>query len=60
MPIRTYSSGMQLRLAFAIVTSSQPDILLMDEWVMAGDASFLAKAQARTEKFVRAFWSSLR
>jgi ABC-type polysaccharide/polyol phosphate transport system ATPase subunit len=52
MPIRTYSSGMLLRLAFAVVTSRQPDILLMDEWVLAGDAAFLGKAQARMEQFV--------
>ena len=52
MPIRTYSSGMQLRLSFAVATSIQPDILLMDEWVLAGDASFVKKAQARMEQFV--------
>jgi lipopolysaccharide transport system ATP-binding protein len=47
MPVRTYSSGMVLRLAFAISTSITPDILLMDEWIGAGDASFVKKAQAR-------------
>jgi lipopolysaccharide transport system ATP-binding protein len=47
MPIRTYSSGMFLRLAFAIATSIVPDILLMDEWIGAGDASFVKKAQNR-------------
>ena len=52
MPIRTYSSGMQLRLSFAVATCRQPDILLMDEWVMAGDAAFVAKARARIEEFV--------
>ncbi len=52
MPIRTYSSGMQLRLAFAIATSSRPDILIMDEWLMAGDELFLKKAQTRMEAFV--------
>ncbi|WP_316167216.1 MULTISPECIES: ABC transporter ATP-binding protein [unclassified Bradyrhizobium] len=49
MPIRTYSSGMMLRLAFAISTSITPDILLMDEWIGAGDASFMKKAQARLQ-----------
>jgi ABC-type polysaccharide/polyol phosphate transport system ATPase subunit len=52
MPIRTYSSGMQLRLAFAVATAVKPDILLMDEWVLAGDATFIAKAKARMEEFV--------
>lgn len=47
MPIRTYSSGMLLRLAFAISTSVAPDILLMDEWIGVGDASFLKKAHDR-------------
>jgi lipopolysaccharide transport system ATP-binding protein len=47
MPIRTYSSGMFLRLAFAIATSIAPDVLLMDEWIGAGDASFVKKAQNR-------------
>jgi ABC-type polysaccharide/polyol phosphate transport system ATPase subunit len=47
MPIRTYSTGMFLRLAFAIATSIVPDILLMDELIGAGDASFVKKAQNR-------------
>jgi ABC-type polysaccharide/polyol phosphate transport system ATPase subunit len=47
MPVRTYSSGMVLRLGFAISTSITPDILLMDEWIGAADASFVKKAQAR-------------
>lgn len=46
-PIQTYSAGMQLRLAFAIATSIKPDILLMDEWVGAGDRRFRHKAQER-------------
>lgn len=48
-PIYTYSSGMTLRLAFAIVTAVQNDILLMDEWIGAGDAGFIDKAQARMD-----------
>jgi ABC-2 type transport system ATP-binding protein/lipopolysaccharide transport system ATP-binding protein len=52
MPVRTYSAGMTIRLAFAISTCIQPDILIMDEWLTAGDAKFLAKAQRRIEQFV--------
>ena len=54
MPVRTYSAGMMIRLAFAISTCVAPDILLMDEWLSAGDAHFLAKARKRMEGFVRA------
>ena len=52
MPVRTYSSGMLLRLSFAISTSITPDILLMDEWIGAGDASFMKKAQARLKSLL--------
>jgi ABC-type polysaccharide/polyol phosphate transport system ATPase subunit len=52
MPVRTYSSGMVLRLAFAISTSITPDILLMDEWIGAGDASFVKKAQLRLQSLL--------
>lgn len=52
MPVRTYSSGMMIRLSFAASTCIEPEILLMDEWLAAGDASFLSKAQARMEKYV--------
>jgi ABC-2 type transport system ATP-binding protein len=47
MPIRTYSSGMMVRLAFAISASIEPDILLIDEIFGAGDASFMVKARQR-------------
>lgn len=47
MPIRTYSSGMQVRLAFAISASIQPDILLIDEIFAAGDSGFVEKARNR-------------
>jgi lipopolysaccharide transport system ATP-binding protein len=47
MPIRTYSSGMLLRLAFAVSTSVTPEILLLDEWLSIGDASFRDKAERR-------------
>jgi ABC-2 type transport system ATP-binding protein/lipopolysaccharide transport system ATP-binding protein len=53
MPVRTYSSGMMIRLSFAIATCIPPEILLMDEWLSAGDARFLEKAQRRIERFVR-------
>jgi ABC-type polysaccharide/polyol phosphate transport system ATPase subunit len=52
MPVRTYSSGMMLRLAFAVSTCVTPEILLMDEWIGVGDPGFLAKAQRRMEQFV--------
>ena len=52
MPVRTYSSGMMVRLCFAVATSVRPEILLMDEWLAAGDAAFLAKAQRRMEEFL--------
>jgi ABC-type polysaccharide/polyol phosphate transport system ATPase subunit len=47
LPVRTYSSGMFMRLAFAIVTSVAPDIIVMDEMIGTGDALFLAKAERR-------------
>ena len=52
MPIRTYSSGMLLRLGFGISTSIEPEILLMDEWLAAGDAAFIGKAQARLQELI--------
>jgi ABC-2 type transport system ATP-binding protein/lipopolysaccharide transport system ATP-binding protein len=52
MPVRTYSSGMMLRLAFAVSTSISPEILLMDEWIVAGDSQFMEKAKKRMESFV--------
>ncbi|MDK1020497.1 MAG: ABC transporter ATP-binding protein [Candidatus Hydrogenedentes bacterium] len=52
MPVRTYSSGMLLRLAFAVCTSVEPEILLLDEWIGVGDARFLEKARSRLEDFV--------
>jgi ABC-2 type transport system ATP-binding protein/lipopolysaccharide transport system ATP-binding protein len=52
MPVRTYSAGMLLRLSFAVSTCFEPDILLMDEWILAGDAHFMGKAEARVRSFV--------
>lgn len=53
MPVRTYSSGMHLRLAFAVATIIRPEILLMDEWLSVGDASFNDKAEARLNNLVK-------
>jgi ABC-type polysaccharide/polyol phosphate transport system ATPase subunit len=52
MPVRTYSAGMIVRLCFAVATAFPPEILLMDEWILAGDAGFLQKARKRMETFV--------
>jgi lipopolysaccharide transport system ATP-binding protein len=52
MPVRTYSSGMQLRLAFAVATSVDADIVVMDEWLSVGDAAFNEKAAQRLKGFV--------
>ena len=52
MPVHTYSAGMRLRLAFAVCTSFDPEILLMDEWLGIGDRAFVEKAQRRLEQFV--------
>src|SRR5262249_56435387 len=52
MPVRTYSTGMLVRLAFALSTSVSPDILLFDELIGAGDARFVTKAQERLKSFV--------
>jgi len=52
MPIRTYSSGMHLRLAFAVSTTIKPEILLMDEWLSVGDEGFKHKAEIRMNELV--------
>lgn len=54
MPVRTYSSGMHLRLAFAVSTVVRPEILLMDEWLSVGDENFKLKAEARLSDLVDA------
>ncbi len=52
LPTRTYSTGMFLRLAFAISTSVVPDILIMDEMIGAGDAAFIEKARKRSLEMI--------
>jgi lipopolysaccharide transport system ATP-binding protein len=52
MPLRTYSTGMAMRLAFAISTSVSADIILMDEWLSAGDSTFAKKAGNRLAKIL--------
>lgn len=52
MPIRTYSQGMMLRLAFAISTAIVPDILILDEMIGAGDAAFIERAELRLRDFL--------
>jgi lipopolysaccharide transport system ATP-binding protein len=54
MPVRTYSSGMSMRLVFSIVTSVPADILVMDEWMSVGDADFTKLAEARLRELVDA------
>lgn len=53
MPVRTYSTGMLMRLAFAITTTVKSDILLMDEWLSVGDTEFQSKAADRMQEVVK-------
>jgi lipopolysaccharide transport system ATP-binding protein len=52
LPVRTYSSGMLLRLAFTLSTSISADILIMDEWLSVGDEDFKDRAEERLSKMV--------
>lgn len=52
MPIRTYSTGMHMRLGFAVSTAVAADIILMDEWLSVGDSEFILKAEKRLEDFI--------
>jgi lipopolysaccharide transport system ATP-binding protein len=53
MPMRTYSSGMHLRLSFSVCTAFPADIVLMDEWLSVGDADFSKKAEGRLKEFIK-------
>jgi lipopolysaccharide transport system ATP-binding protein len=53
LPVRIYSSGMVVRLGFALATAIRPEILLMDEWILTGDAEFMERARHRLEEMVR-------
>ncbi len=53
LPVYTYSSGMLGRLTFAVATSYEPDVVIMDEWLLAGDINFLSRAVERTTKYVK-------
>lgn len=53
MPIRTYSTGMHMRLGFAVSTAIPADIILMDEWLSVGDSDFISKAQKRLDNFIK-------
>jgi lipopolysaccharide transport system ATP-binding protein len=52
VPMRAYSAGMSVRLSFAMATAVRPEILLMDEWFLAGDADFMTRAQDRLVNLV--------
>jgi ABC-type polysaccharide/polyol phosphate transport system ATPase subunit len=52
MPVRTYSAGMQVRLAFAMLTATEPDIVLLDEGIGAADAHFSEKARERLQELI--------
>ena len=52
LPMRTYSAGMHARLMFAVATAYDVEVLVLDEWMGAGDASFTGKAQARMKSMV--------
>lgn len=54
MPLRTYSTGMNMRLAFSVSTIVRPEITLMDEWLSVGDEGFKHKAEKRMAELVQA------
>jgi ABC-type polysaccharide/polyol phosphate transport system ATPase subunit len=52
LPVKTYSAGMRMRLAFAIATAAEPEVLLVDEVLAVGDKAFQIKAKARMESMM--------
>lgn len=52
LPVRHYSSGMAIRLGFGLATAPRPEVLLMDEWFMAGDSHFQEKARERLTRLI--------
>lgn len=52
LPLRTYSSGMMLRLIFAVATGVEGEIVLLDEWIGVGDQQFRRKARQRLDEIV--------
>jgi lipopolysaccharide transport system ATP-binding protein len=52
MPVRTYSTGMQMRLGFSVATVLSPKILVMDEWLSVGDEKFRKKAELKLNQLV--------
>lgn len=53
LPVRFYSAGMLVRLGFGLATAIHPQVLIMDEWLLAGDAAFMQRAEARLVGMVR-------
>jgi len=53
LPIRTYSTGMHMRLGFAVSTTVPADIILMDEWLSVGDSDFQIKAEKRLHEYIQ-------
>jgi lipopolysaccharide transport system ATP-binding protein len=51
-PVKYYSTGMYMKLAFAIATAVDPEILILDEIFAGGDAEFIGRAQSRMDRFV--------
>jgi ABC-type polysaccharide/polyol phosphate transport system ATPase subunit len=51
-PVKYYSTGMYMRLAFSLATAMHPDILVLDEIFAGGDAAFMAKAKARMQELI--------
>lgn len=52
LPVRRYSEGMKARLTFALSTAIRADVLILDEWLSAGDAKFVQKAEARLNAYM--------